>query len=123
MVFEDTGTIDQDVVHLHLEHRVARRLLGRFLAQGFVHHDLFRACVLAYDDPFPRVVLFGRLSLYGANAARLHDELVAVSARWTNPKRAARRCNPIRTPPSSACWINLKRFWSTRMAEVATPSR
>ena len=51
-----------------------------------MHHDLFRACVLAYDDPFPRVVLFGRLSLYGANAARLHDELVAVSARWTNPK-------------------------------------
>jgi hypothetical protein len=86
VVFADTGTIDQDVVHLHLEHRVARRLLGRFLAQGFVHHDLFRTCVLAYDDPFPRVVLFGRLSLYGANAARLHDELVAVSARWTNPK-------------------------------------
>jgi hypothetical protein len=86
VVFADTGTIDNDVVHLHLEHRVARRLLGRFLAQGFVHHDLFRACVLAYDDPFPRVVLFGRLSLYGANAARLHDELVAVSARWTNPK-------------------------------------
>ena len=86
VVFEDTGTIDQDVVHLHLEHRVARRLLGRFLAQGFVHHDLFRACVLAYDDPFPRVVLFGRLSLYGGNAARLHDELVAVSARWTSPK-------------------------------------
>ena len=86
VVFEDTGTIDQDVVHLHLEHRVARRLLGRFLAQGFVHHDLFRACVLAYDDPFPRVVLFGRLSLYGVNAARLHDELVAVSARWTSPK-------------------------------------
>ena len=27
VVFEDTGTIDQDVVHLHLEHRVARRLL------------------------------------------------------------------------------------------------
>ena len=35
VVFEDTGTIDQEVVHLHLEHRVARRLLGRFLAQGF----------------------------------------------------------------------------------------
>jgi hypothetical protein len=86
VVFDDTGTIDNDVVHLHLEHRIARRLLGRFLAQGFVHHDLFRACALPYDDPFPRVVLFGRLSLYGANAARLHDELVAVSARWTSPK-------------------------------------
>ncbi len=30
------GTMDQDVVHLHLEHRVVRRLLGRFTAQGFV---------------------------------------------------------------------------------------
>jgi hypothetical protein len=86
VVFEDTGTIDNDVVHLHLEHRVATRLLGRFRAQGFVHHDLFRACALPYDDPFPRVVLFGRLALYGANAARLHDELVTVSARWTSPK-------------------------------------
>jgi hypothetical protein len=86
VVFEDTGTIDQDVVHLHLEHRVARRLLGRFLAQGLVNHELSRACVLAYNDPFPRVVLFGRLSLYGVNAARLHDEVVAVSARWTSPE-------------------------------------
>lgn len=27
-----------DRVHLHLEHRVVRRLLGRFIAQGFVFH-------------------------------------------------------------------------------------
>ena len=45
VVFEDTGTMDDEVVHLHLEHRVVQRLLGRFIAQGFVHHDLSRACL------------------------------------------------------------------------------
>ena len=53
VVFHDTGTMDQDVVHLHLEHRVVQRLLGRFTAQGFVHHDLSRACLsqLERRDP------------------------------------------------------------------------
>ena len=45
VVFEDSGTMEEDVVHLHLEHRVVQRLLGRFTAQGFVHHDLSRACL------------------------------------------------------------------------------
>ena len=39
VVFEDTGKLDDEVVHLHLEQRVVQRLLGRFVAQGFVHHD------------------------------------------------------------------------------------
>jgi superfamily II DNA/RNA helicase len=82
VVFRDTGTMDQDVVHLHLEHRVVQRLLGRFTAQGFVHHDLSRACLTQTSDSIPRVVLMGRLSLYGPRAARLHEELVPVTARW-----------------------------------------
>ncbi len=45
IVFKDPGSLDADVVHLHLEQRVVQRLLGRFLAQGFVHDDLSRACV------------------------------------------------------------------------------
>ena len=82
VVFHDTGTMDQDVVHLHLEHRVVRRLLGRFTAQGFVHHDLSRACLSHSNDAIPRVILMGRLCLYGPRAARLHEELVPVTARW-----------------------------------------
>ncbi|MCX4242546.1 DISARM system SNF2-like helicase DrmD [Paraliomyxa miuraensis] len=82
VVFRDPGTLDDGVVHLHLEHRVAQRLLGRFLAQGFVSDDLSRACVLHGDDPIPRVILLGRLSLYGPGAARLHDEVLSVTARW-----------------------------------------
>jgi superfamily II DNA or RNA helicase len=89
VVFKDPGHIDEDVVHLHLEHRLVQRLLGRFLAQGFVLDDLARACVGQTDDAVPRVLLLGRLSLYGDRAARLHDEVVSVAARWTDP--AARK--------------------------------
>jgi superfamily II DNA or RNA helicase len=45
VVFSAPNEIDDDVVQLHLSHRVAQRLLGWFLAQGFVHHDLSRACL------------------------------------------------------------------------------
>jgi SNF2 family DNA or RNA helicase len=85
VVFENLGTLDEDVVHLHLEHRVTQRLLNRFLTQGFVHDDLSRACVSQTRDAIPRVILLGRLSMYGPRASRLHDELVTVTARWTDP--------------------------------------
>jgi hypothetical protein len=87
VVFEDPGTMTDEVVHLHLEHPVVRRLLGRFLAQGFVYEDLSRACLAQTADPIPRVVLLGRLFLYGAGAARLHEELIPVTARWVDPAR------------------------------------
>ncbi len=86
IVFKAPQRMDEGLVHLHLEHRLAQRLLGRFLAQGFIHEDLSRACVSLTKDPLPRVVLFGRLSLYGPGAARLHDEVVAVAARWIDPE-------------------------------------
>ena len=86
VVFEDRGTIDDDVVHLHLEQRMVQRLLGRFTAQGFVHHDLSRACLAQTTDAIPRVILLGRLCLYGPGAARLHEELIPVTARWADPK-------------------------------------
>ena len=81
LVFKDSGSLDEDLVHLHLEHRVAQRLLGRLLSQGFVHHDLSRA-VVGQVGNIPRVVLLGRLSLYGDGASRLHDEILAVAAQW-----------------------------------------
>jgi superfamily II DNA or RNA helicase len=87
VVFEDAGTMIEDVVHLHLEHRVIQRLLNRFLAQGFVYNDLARACLSQTSDPIPRVLLLGRLCLYGAGAARLHEELISVTARWIDPSQ------------------------------------
>jgi superfamily II DNA or RNA helicase len=85
IVFEDPGVVSDDVVHLHLEHQVVRRLLGRFTAQGFVHHDLSRACLAQSQDSVPRIVLLGRICLYGTRGVRLHEELVQVSARWIDP--------------------------------------
>ncbi|MGO9462717.1 MAG: DISARM system SNF2-like helicase DrmD [Isosphaeraceae bacterium] len=94
VVFHDPGTMDQEVVHLHLEHRVVRRLLGRFTAQGFVHDDLSRACLSHSNDAIPRVILMGRLCLYGPRAARLHEELVPVTARWIEPSLRKGPLNP-----------------------------
>ena len=78
VVFEDAGVLTEDTVHLHLEQRVAQRLLARFRSQGFIHHDLSRACLAQATDSIPRVILLGRLSLYGQGAERLHEELVPI---------------------------------------------
>jgi hypothetical protein len=83
-VFKDQQTLDAPAVHLHLEHRFVQRLLGRFRSQGFVHTDLHRVCVVLTDDPVARVLLLGRLSLYGDRAARLHDQVMAVAAPWVD---------------------------------------
>ena len=87
VVFEDSGSLDDDTVHLHLEQRVAQRLLARFRSQGFIHHDLSRACLAQSKDSLSRVVLLARLSLYGQQAERLHEELVPITARWIDPER------------------------------------
>jgi hypothetical protein len=82
VIFSDPGRLNAEAVHLHLEHRLVQRLLSRFLSQGFLHHELSRACVLASRDPQPRVLVLGRLSLFGQGATRLHDELISVIADW-----------------------------------------
>ena len=85
VVFHDPGVVTDSVVQLHLEQRVVHRLLGRFLSQGFVHDDLSRACLAQTKDAIPRVLLLGRLALYGPGAARLHEEIIPVTARWIDP--------------------------------------
>ena len=87
VVFEDAGVLTEDTVHLHLEQRVAQRLLSRFRSQGFIHHDLSRACLAQATDSIPRVILLGRLSLYGHGAERLHEEIVPITARWIEPSQ------------------------------------
>lgn len=85
VVFRDPQSLDGEVVHLHLEHRLVQRLLGRFLSQGFLHDELTRACVCYTRETIPKVIALGRLSLYGDRATRLHDEIVAVAAEWSDP--------------------------------------
>lgn len=83
VIFQPLSRLGDDRVHLHLQHPLVQRLLSRFLAQGYAAHDLARVTVLRDPtDALPRVLVFGRLSLFGPGAARLHDELVAVTARW-----------------------------------------
>ena len=95
VVFDDPGVVTDEVVHLHLEHPVVRRLLSRFVSQGFVHHDLSRACLSQTTDGIPRVILLGRLALYGPGAARLHEEIIPVTARWRAPNAAGGRTEPL----------------------------
>jgi hypothetical protein len=96
VVFRDPGNLNGEVVHLHLEHRLVQRLLGRFLSMGFRQDDLCRACVLRTDAAEPRVLLLGRLSLYGEGGARLHDEVLAAAAYWQPPEqRAGRGLRPL----------------------------
>lgn len=80
VVFEPLQRMTDEVVQLHLEHPVVRRALRRFTAQGYAAHDLQRACLVRYAGSRERVVLLGRLSLFGAGATRLHDGLVEVVA-------------------------------------------
>ena len=94
VTFEETGRLGDNAVQLHLEHRVARRLLGRFTAQGLIHHDLTKACLAVAPDAIPRVVLLGRLAIYGQRAARLHEEIVPVTARWIEPERRQASLEP-----------------------------
>ncbi len=80
------------VVQVHLEHRLVRRLLSRFLSQGF-QSGLNRACVIEGPGAQPRVILLGRIALYGPKAARLHEEIIPVTAIWPEANRGAK---PIR---------------------------
>jgi superfamily II DNA or RNA helicase len=94
VVFEDAGVLTEDTVHLHLEQRVAQRLLARFRSQGYIFNDLSRACLAQVSDSIPRVVLLGRLSLYGQGAERLHEEIVPVTTRWVEPSQRKGRLQP-----------------------------
>ena len=107
VVFEDAGVLGDDTVHLHLEQRLAQRLLARFRTQGFVHHDLSRACLVQAADSIPRVALLGRLCLFGRRAERLHEVLVPATARWIEPSR---RAEPLRAYAEEAEARTLERL-------------
>jgi hypothetical protein len=75
-----------EIVQVHLEHRLVRRLLSRFLSQGF-QSGLSRVSVIRSPGAQPRLVLMGRLAVYGTGAARLHEEIIPVTAIWTEAER------------------------------------
>src|SRR5262249_17039172 len=83
-----------EVVQVHLEHRLVRRLLSRFISQGF-QAGLSRVSVIEGPGAQARVVLMGRLALYGTGAARLHEEVIPVAAIWTEAGRDRKRLGPL----------------------------
>jgi hypothetical protein len=94
LVFQPPAGLDDSVVQMHLSHRLVQRLLGRFNAQGFVLHELSRACLVQSEDRVPRVVLLGRLAVFGPRAARLHEELLTVTSQWSDPKSRNKPLTP-----------------------------
>ena len=82
----DDGRDATGVVQVHLEHRLVRRLISRFLSQGF-QSNLSRLSVITGPGAQPRVVLMGRLAVYGVGAARLHEEIIPITAIWTESDR------------------------------------
>ena len=90
VVFEPLSSLTDASEQLYLAHPFVRRILDRFRAQGFSAHDLSRvAAVVSPDDSVARVVAYGRLTLFGPGAARLHDEIVAIAASWPDRHDAA----------------------------------
>jgi SNF2 family DNA or RNA helicase len=108
VIFSDPGRLSAEAVHLHLEHRLVQRLLSRFLAQGFLHHELKRACVVPCRDPQPRLIVLGRLSLFGEGAARLHDELIAVMADWHPGADRQQALQPVGDDQRQIIWSRLQ---------------
>jgi hypothetical protein len=83
VVFEPPRKLATPVAHLHLAHPFVQRILARFLAQGTAAHDLARVtALLDPQDSESHVIAFGRLSVFGRGAARLHEQLVSVAATW-----------------------------------------
>ena len=84
VTFHPLTRLAEDAEQLHLAHPFVRRILDRFLAQGFGAHDLARVTALvAPEESVVRVVAYARLTLFGAGAARLHDQLVPIAAGWS----------------------------------------
>ncbi len=91
---DQNGPDAPNVVQVHLEHRLVRRLLSRFLSQGF-QSKLSRVSVIYGPGAQPRVVLMGRLAVFGAGAARLHEEVIPITAIWTESERDRKALRPL----------------------------
>ncbi len=95
VTFSPVTRLTGDLEQLHLAHPFTKRILDRFLAQGFSAHDLRR--VTAVIDPEagePHAIGYARLTLFGLGAVRLHDEIVAVAAPWDGSVEGARLLTP-----------------------------
>jgi hypothetical protein len=110
VIFSDPGRLNAEAVHLHLEHRLVQRLLSR-------------ACVLASRDPQPRVLVLGRLSLFGQGATRLHDELISVIADWHPGADRATALQPLIDGEREQAWNALRQALEAGTTEGISETR
>lgn len=73
------GRDADDVVQVHLEHRLVRKAVSRLSSHAF-RRDLERVCAIEGPGAKGRAILLGRLIVFGAEGQRLHEEVVTVSA-------------------------------------------
>ena len=100
VTFDPLERLTEDAEQLHLAHPVVKRILDRFLAQGYGAHDLSRVCgVVVPDEAVARVLAYARLTLFGPGAVRLHDELVVTVAPWPS---ASAEVAPYKDPATAA---------------------
>jgi len=89
--FEPSTTLASETVQLHLNHKLTQRALAQFRSQAFGEDRLSRVAVVV--DPTHRrnrVLALARLSLYGAGASRLHEEILVSAAIWVEGDDPAR---------------------------------
>jgi hypothetical protein len=107
--FRALPVADEEAVHMHLEHRVAQRLLGQLSAQTFTRDAMARATVLTTRRGSDRVVLLGRLVLFGPRGARLHDEVLFRVAEWTGAASEGREAlRPLDTKAAQSALKDLQ---------------
>ncbi len=89
--FEPATTLASETVQLHLAHKLTQRALAQFRSQAFSEDELSRVTVV-FDPSHSRkrVLALGRLSVYGPGASRLHEEIVATAAYWSEGDDPAR---------------------------------
>lgn len=119
VVFQPLSRMTDDVIQLHLEHPLVRRALARFTAHGYAAHDLSRASILQYAGTRDRVVLVGRVSLFGTGATRLHDGLLHLVADI----RANGDMRPVSSQGEEATALSQMREAMRRPGSIWTPSR
>ena len=121
VVFEPPQRLRDDVVHLHLAHPFVQRVLSRFLAQGFSAQDLSRVTVVRNrHDDVARVLMLGRLTLFGPGAVRLHDELLGVAAEW-NETHTGNHLKPFSVEDDKRALTMLEQIFTETQGAHAIP--
>ncbi len=88
---EPVETLVSDAVQLHLQHPLSQRAVSPFRSQAFTEEGLARVTVVVdRSSARKRVLVLGRLAVFGPGASRLHEEILGLAAFWSegdDPKR------------------------------------